>query len=256
MTEMNTADWRVGMLGENAATESPEMFKYFERFKEPAEAIKSAYEVHKLNTRKTEDIKAEVAKQHIPQDDWNDEQWNNYIKARQVDKSLYKVPQVPDEYKELYKPERVQAIIDKAHASGIHPKFVNAMLADEINSRVEDIKALQAEAAKIKVEDEKALKEELAKAGKDYNEFTEMAKRGRAFAAKQTGLTELEGLLAKYGMDTHPAFQKIFNFIGVLSSDPKFVSGSPDDGKTAKTQYELNKERWPNTPSMWGDPNK
>ena len=60
------------------------------------------------------------------------------------------------------------------------------------------------------------------------------------------------------GMTRNPVLCKaLINAAKKLSKEGTTEGGGePPSGGEKKSQYELNKERWPNSPELWGDPNK
>lgn len=239
-------EWINDVLGENAATEAPEVVDYIKAkgYQTPLDFAKAAHETHKMNTKKTDDIKSalskdpefisgiqtEFEKKVIPSDTWGEDEWKAYgDKVRPKDKDAYlkssKV-EIPDELKSFIPAERVNAVVEKAYERGYPAKIVKDFVSDYIADQAVQIKALQDESARLKSDDQAALDKEW---GPDKTKFEELAKRGMGFAAKAAGMEEkpFTELLEGYGMDTHPAFKKLFKFVGELSNDPKFVAGNP-----------------------------
>lgn len=222
-------DWITQTLGDTAASEQPELVKYLtdKGYKDPAAAIKGGYEAHKLTTRKTDDIRAEVEKSLTPAEDWDDERWKTFgQKTRTPNPEAYKV-QVPDELKAFMPQEAMDAELKAAAEAGIPARWAVQFAQRRMEAARAELKAMADETARIKSEDAAALEKEW---GPDKAKNAELATRGQTFAAQWAGMeAEPFGkLLAAYGIDTHPAFKKLFKFIGELSGDPKFVSGNPD----------------------------
>lgn len=232
-------DWRTEVLGENIAAENPEMFQYMERFKTPADAVKSAHEVHKLNTRKTDDIKKEVEKQFTPADDWKDDQWKAFTdRIRVKDATAYKA-EVPENLKPFIKQDKIDAMVKIMHEDGVHPRQANRLMKEYLKAESAAIQTLTAETERIKAEDKAALEKEW---GAEMSKNDELSRRGMTFGAKAAGMDEkaFGELLKTYGMDTHPAFKKMFKFIGEVSGDPKFVAGGQkSDNKTEKSTGQI-----------------
>ena len=224
-------NWITETLGQTAQTDAPELVGYLtdKGYKTPADAIKAGYEAHKLNTKKTDEVRLAVEKDYVPSDDWQDEQWAKFTeRIRPKDKSAYKdIIKVPDEVSGLFRQEKLDAMIEQWHKDGIPPRLIKGFAQQYVDGIAAEAKALNDEAARIKADDEKALKDELAKSGKDFKVFSEVAKRGQGFAAKAAGMEEAAfgELLSTYGLETHPAFSKMFNAIGEMSNDPAFVRG-------------------------------
>jgi hypothetical protein len=238
-------DWIKETLGSAAETDQKDLAQYLTEkgYKSPLDALKAGHEAHKLNTRKTEDLRAELEKDLVPGEDWDDEKWGKYIeRVRPKDKAAYKA-EIPDELKPYLPEEDVNAMIDFFHENGVHPRQANATINKYIQAQQARAAALKAEVEKIRADDAAALDKEWG-AEKVKNE--ELAKRGQGFAAKAAGMEEkpFAELLSAYGLDTHPAFKKLFKFVGEMSNDPKFVSGDGSGGAAApqKSMGEIMKE--------------
>jgi hypothetical protein len=241
-------EWITQVLGANAPTENKELVDYLtsKNYATPADAIRGGYESHKLNVRKTDEVRAAVERDFVPAEDWKDEQWKRLTdRLRPKDKAGYKI-EIPEALKGLVKPEKVQAMIDRFHADGLPPRLVNGFVKDYIDGIGAEHAALVAEAERIKGEDEKLLNESTVTVGTGATArqvkwadqkilFEEQARRGMAFAAKAAGLEEkaFGQLLEGYGVDSHPAFKRLFRYIGELAGDPKFVAGNADSNRPA-----------------------
>lgn len=252
-------DWRASVLGENAATEAPELYEYMGRFKTPADEVKAHYESHKLNIRKNDDVRTAIEAEMVPGDDWDDDKWKALgDRLRTKDEAAYKV-EVPAELAGILPQEALDAEIAEAMADGMPARWVQKHAKRRIDAAAEMVKQLNDTAAKLRADDEKALADELAAAGTDRAVFDRTADRGRDFMAKAAGMEAAPFLefLKTYGLDTHPAMRKVSATIGDMIKDMPADGGTAgDSGKKEMTQYEKNKARWPNTPSMWGDPDK
>jgi len=227
--------WIKDTLGE--APENKEVVEYVtaKGYKTPADAIKAGHEAHKLNTRKTEEIKAEVEKQFVPAEDWKEEQWKAFAeRTRTKDRKAYKA-EIPENLKPYMKQEKLDAMFDEIHQAGVPAPIANRIVAKYIDGEKAGLEALLTETQRIKSEDQAVLDKEW---GADKAKNEELAKRGQDFAAQAAGMESapFAELLKTYGMDTHPAFKKLFKFIGEASNDPKFVMGnSKPKAKAEKT---------------------
>lgn len=219
--------WIQDTFGEQAE-QNKEVVDYLTEkgYDSPVSALKAAHETHKLNTKKTEDLRSQVEKDIIPSDDWDDAKWDALgQKLRPKDIAAYKVD-IPESVKDYFKPETIEALAAKAHEIGMPAPHFNKLANAYMEQQAAQIQALQEETTRIQAEDKKQLETYIKTKGLNQASFDEISKRGQGFMANMAGMEgdKFGEWLKVTGYDTHPVMRKIAHAIGELSNDPKFVS--------------------------------
>ena len=223
--------WIQDTFGDQAE-QNKEVVSYLTEkgYDSPSAALKAGYEAHKLNTKKTDELKtevrSEVEKDMVPGEDWDDAKWNALgEKLRPKDIAAYKVD-VPEGLEHAFKPEFIQELAQTAHEIGMPAPHFNKLAAKYMESQAAQLTALQEESTRIQAEDKKELETYVKAKGLNQATFDEISKRGQGFMAQMAGMEgdKFGEWLQVTGYDTHPVMRKIAHAIGELSNDPKFVS--------------------------------